>query len=53
MKKYQFILIPKNGKGSKWFMNADQMSAGDYVKVFAQDGFETVVDIRNYTIIKH
>lgn len=50
MKKYQ--LIPKNGIGAKWFMNADQLFVGNYVKAYADDGFETVVDIRNYIIVK-
>ena len=50
MMKYQ--LIPKNGKGVKWFMGSDQLFSGNYVKAFSSDGFETVVDIRNYYIIK-
>ena len=51
MKKYE--LVPKNNKGAKWFMNADQLFVGSYVKVYAKDGFETVVDIRNYRIVKY
>lgn len=51
MKKYE--LIPKNGKGGKWYMNADQLFAGNIVKAYAKDGFETVVDIRNYLIVRY
>lgn len=51
MKKYK--LIPKNGKGAEWFINASELFAGNYVKAYSPDGFETVVDIRNYKIIKY
>lgn len=51
MKKYE--LVPKNGKGAKWIINADQLFAGNYVKAYAKDGFVTVVDIRNYHIVKY
>ena len=50
MKKYQ--LIPKNGKGAKWFMNANQLFTGNFVKAYSKDGYETLVDIRNYYIVK-
>ena len=51
MKKYE--LIPKNGEGAKWYMNADQLFVGNHVKAYSKDGFETVVDIRNYHIVRY
>ena len=48
----QYTLTAKNGKGTKWYMNANQLFVGNYVKVYSADGFETVVDIRNYNICK-
>lgn len=48
----RYTLRPKNGKGANWYMNADQLFAGNYVKVYSKDGFETIVDIRNYDIIR-
>lgn len=48
----EYTLKPKSGKGATWYMNADQLFVGNYVKAHSRDGFETVLDIRNYDIIK-
>lgn len=47
-----YRLVPKTNKGTTWYMNANQLFAGNYVKVFSKDGFETVVDIRNYNVCR-
>lgn len=51
-KMKQYTLRPKNGKGANWYMNADQLFTGNYVKAYSKDGFETIVDIRNYDVIR-
>ena len=48
----EYMLIPKNNKGCKWFMNSDELFKGNYVKVNDHNGLETVVDIRNYDVYK-
>ena len=48
----QYTLRPKNGKGTTWLMDADQLFVGNYVKVHSKDGFETIVDLRTYDVIK-
>lgn len=48
----QYSLRPKNGKGANWYMDADQLFIGNYVKAYSKDGFETIVDIRNYDVIR-
>lgn len=47
-----YTLIPKNGKGARWLMNADQLFAGRLVKAYSKDGFETIVDLDNYEICR-
>ena len=47
-----YRLVPKTNKGTRWYMNKSELFAGNYVKVFSKDGFETVVDIRNYNVCK-
>ena len=47
-----YMLKPKSNKGATWYMNKDQLHVGNYVKVYSKDGFETVVDIRNYNIYR-
>lgn len=48
----EYTLIHKNRKGCNWYMKADQLFKGNYVVVNDHNGFETVVDIRNYNIYK-
>lgn len=47
-----YTLVPKSGNGCKWHMNKSELFAGNYVKVFSKDGFESVVDIRNYNVCR-
>lgn len=49
MKK--FMLIPKNGKGTRWYVKREDLHNGHLVKVTSKDGFETVVDLDNYIIV--
>ena len=48
----EYTLIPKNGNGCKWYMKKSQLFNGNYVTVNDHNGFETIVDIRNYNIVK-
>lgn len=47
-----FELIPKSGKGARWYMLADQLFKGPLVKAFSKDGFETIVNLNLYDIVK-
>ena len=47
-----YELRKKNGKGATWYMKADQLFNGDCVTVFSKDGFETIVNIRDYNIYR-
>jgi hypothetical protein len=47
-----YTLKPKNGKGATWYIEKSQLFAGNYVKAYSKDGFETVIDIRDYNVIK-
>lgn len=47
-----YMLVPKKTTGCRWYINEDEIFTGNYVKVFSKDGFETVVDIRNYNVHK-
>lgn len=48
----KYTLKPKNGKGAIWYMNANQLFVGNYVKAYSKDGFEAIVDIRNYDVVR-
>ena len=48
----EYVLVPKNNKGCKWYMNSEELFNGNYVRVHDNNGFETVVDIRNYDVYK-
>ena len=52
MKEKKYVLIPKNKKGCIWYMDQKELFKGNLVKVSDSNGFETVVDIRNYDICK-
>lgn len=47
-----YTLRPKNGKGATWYMSAEQLFAGNYVEAYSKDGFKTLIDIREYDVIR-
>lgn len=47
----KFMLIPKNGKGARWYVKREDLHNGRLVKVTSKDGFETIVDLDNYIIV--
>ena len=45
-----YMLRPKNGRGGKWY--TDEKVAGEkYVRAYAADGFDTLIDLQNYDVI--
>lgn len=48
-----YKLVPKNGKGSIWYVNKKEIHNKPYVPVVSEDGFETTVNIDNYIVVKN
>nr|WP_325295133.1 hypothetical protein [uncultured Oscillibacter sp.] len=47
-----YTLIPKNGRGCTWYVNADQIFKRGLVEAFAKDGFTTLVRLEDYNICR-
>lgn len=46
----KYMLRPKNGKGANWYTD-EKVAGKKYVKAYAADGFETLVDLSNHDVI--
>lgn len=46
----KYVLVPINGKGCKWYTN--EIKATGYIKAVSKDGYETIVNIELYKVIK-
>lgn len=48
----EYTLIPKNGKGCRWFTSRENIFKTGLIKAVDENGFETLVYIENYNIVK-
>lgn len=46
----RYMLRPKSGKGANWYTD-EKVAGKKYVKAYATDGFETLVDLSNHDVI--
>lgn len=47
-----FILIPKKNNGCIWFTSRENIFKTGLIEAVDSEGFETLVDINNYFIVK-
>lgn len=47
-----YKLVPKNGNGAIWYVNKSEIFKTGLVKAMSKDGFETLVRIENYNIVR-
>lgn len=47
---FKFKLVPKNGKGCEWYCN--QPFGSRYVRGYSLDGFETIIEVKKYRIVR-
>lgn len=48
--KFRFLMVPKSGKGCSWY--CDQPFGSRYVRGYSKDGFETLLEVRKYRIVR-
>lgn len=50
--KKEYMLVPKSGKGAVWYTSKSEIFKNGIIKAVSKDGFETVLNIKNYVIAK-